>query len=186
MPTRSERDGCSRRTPREDRSPPSTSILTGLLLTLAGCGEPSARELKNRQEFEALLTAIALQNTGELEKDARRLDDRLASGELSDKAYKELQEIIRRRRLATGQGPRRKRTHSARPSPTSSDPREGLVADEDLGIASAADRRDRSAPPACHGGLAFPPASDPASRPDLFHRSKVDPRAIPGASSRST
>jgi hypothetical protein len=70
------------------------TLLAACLLMFAGCGAPSARELKNRQEFEALLTAVSLKNTTELEKDARRIDDRHASGELSDHGYRDLQVII--------------------------------------------------------------------------------------------
>ena len=71
-------------------------FLVALVLSLAltGCGEPSARALKNRQEFEALLTAVALKNETELEKDAKRLDARRASGELSEARFKDIQEII--------------------------------------------------------------------------------------------
>jgi hypothetical protein len=65
-------------------------------LSLAGCGEPSVRELKNRRELEALLTAISLKNQKELDKDIGRIDDRHTSGELSDPSYKRLQEIIRK------------------------------------------------------------------------------------------
>ena len=67
-----------------------------LLLVVAGCGEPSERELKNRRELEALLTAISLKNAKELEKDIKRIDDRHASGELSDDGYKDLQEIVKK------------------------------------------------------------------------------------------
>jgi hypothetical protein len=66
------------------------------VLVLAGCGEPSIRELKNRRELEALLTAISLKNRGELDKDVQRIEDRHASGELSDASYNELREIIRK------------------------------------------------------------------------------------------
>jgi hypothetical protein len=67
-----------------------------LLLALAGCGEPSLNELKNRRELEALLTAVSLKNNKELEKDVKRIEDRHATGELSDAGYKELQEIIKK------------------------------------------------------------------------------------------
>jgi hypothetical protein len=67
-----------------------------LLLALAGCGEPSLRELENRRELEALLTAISLKNKKELGRDIKRIDDRHASGELSDASYKDLQEIVRK------------------------------------------------------------------------------------------
>lgn len=74
-----------------------STLLVGLL-TLGGCAEPSARELKNRQEFEALLTAVSLKNKAELEKDAKRIDDRHASGELSDGGYDDLRAIIKKAR----------------------------------------------------------------------------------------
>jgi hypothetical protein len=62
---------------------------------LAGCSaEPSERELKNRRELEALLTAVSLKNKKELDRDARRIEDRHASGELSEAPYRTLQEII--------------------------------------------------------------------------------------------
>jgi len=67
-----------------------------LVLSLTGCGEPSVRELKNRRELEALLTAISLKNQKELDKDIKRIDDRHASGELSDESYKDLREIIKK------------------------------------------------------------------------------------------
>ena len=67
-----------------------------LMLTAWGCGEPSVRELKNRRELEALLTAISLRNQKELDKDILRIKDRHASGELSDASYKELEEIAKK------------------------------------------------------------------------------------------
>ena len=79
--------------------PPGPIALAALLLALAGCsGEPSPRELRNRQEFEALLTAVALKNATELDKDANRIDERHAAGELSDGSYKQLREIIEKAR----------------------------------------------------------------------------------------
>ena len=71
-------------------------LLAGLILVLAGCsGEPSGRELRNRREVEALLTAISLRSRTELDKDARRIEARHASGELSDVPFRTLQEIIK-------------------------------------------------------------------------------------------
>jgi hypothetical protein len=72
------------------------AVFTGLLLTLAGCGEPSIRERENRRELEALLTAIALRNPKELDKDVGRIEVRHTSGELSDKRYQELRAIFRK------------------------------------------------------------------------------------------
>jgi hypothetical protein len=72
--------------------------LMGVALVLAGCGEPSVRELKNRRELEALLTAISLKNNKELDKDIQRIDERHASGELSDASYEDLIEIIKKAR----------------------------------------------------------------------------------------
>ena len=106
MPTLTEPGGPARprTSPRPRLRATRTAVLAGLLLTLGGCGEPSARELKNRQEFEALLTAIALRSTTELEKDSQRLEARHAMGELSDKVYKELQEIILKARAGDWSG----------------------------------------------------------------------------------
>jgi hypothetical protein len=74
-------------------------LIAGLLVTLAGCsGEPSERELKNRRELEALLTAVSLKNQKELDRDAGRIEARHTSGELSDAPYRTLQEIIKKAR----------------------------------------------------------------------------------------
>src|SRR5262249_16484879 len=74
------------------------ALLIGFLLATSGCGGPSEREYKNRRELEALLTAVSLRNKKELEKDARRTDDRHACGELSDGFHHDLQEIIAKAR----------------------------------------------------------------------------------------
>jgi hypothetical protein len=74
-------------------------VIAGLILALAGCSsEPSQRELKNRGELEALLTAISLKNKPELERDAGRIEARHTSGELSDAPYRTLQEILKKAR----------------------------------------------------------------------------------------
>jgi hypothetical protein len=68
--------------------------LLGFLVSIAGCGEPSEREYKNRRELEAVLTAVSLKNRKELEKDAKRLEDRHTSGELSDASHEQLMKIV--------------------------------------------------------------------------------------------
>jgi len=68
------------------------------LLLLAGCGGPSADERENRKAFEFLLTAVSLKNGKELDKDAKRIEERHAAGQLSDARYQELQEIIQKAR----------------------------------------------------------------------------------------
>jgi hypothetical protein len=73
-----------------------SATLVGLVLS--GCGETSLRELKNRRELEALLTAVSLRNPKELEKDARRIDERHASGELSDTYHESLMAIVTKAR----------------------------------------------------------------------------------------
>lgn len=72
----------------------SAGFVLGLCLLIQGCSEPSARELKNRQEFEFLLTAISLKDKIELENDAKRLDQRHKSGELSDESFQALNTMI--------------------------------------------------------------------------------------------
>ena len=76
-----------------------SATLIGLVTTLPGCGgEPSQRELKNAQAFEALLTAVSLKHEKEVENDAKLIDERHAAGELSDEKYRELAEIIEKAR----------------------------------------------------------------------------------------
>lgn len=64
------------------------------LLVLAGCGGPSDGERENRKTFEFLLTAVSLKNAKELEKDAKRIEERHAAGKLSDARYRDLQAIV--------------------------------------------------------------------------------------------
>lgn len=74
------------------------------LLALAGCGEPSLRERENRRELEALLTAVSLKNTKELERDAQRIEDRHTAGTLSDDGFNALQDIIKKARAGDWAG----------------------------------------------------------------------------------
>ena len=94
MPTHTELPATATGWPFARGGRSRTTLLVWISLTLAGCGEPTLRELKNRRELEALLTAITLKNKKELDKDIRRIDDRHASGELSDESYEDLQAII--------------------------------------------------------------------------------------------
>lgn len=63
------------------------------LMLLAGCGGPSSQERDNRKAFESSLTAITLKNPKELDRDAQRIDERHASGALSDDRHGELRAI---------------------------------------------------------------------------------------------
>lgn len=72
--------------------------LFGLVLATAGCGGPSAREVENARAFEALLSAVSLRNPKELEKDAQRIEERYAAGELSAAKHQDLGEIIAKAR----------------------------------------------------------------------------------------
>jgi hypothetical protein len=66
---------------------------------LVGCsGQPSEREVGNARAFEALLTAVSLKNSAELNKDAALIDARHASGDLSDTKYRDLEDIVERAR----------------------------------------------------------------------------------------
>jgi hypothetical protein len=80
---------------RIERRSARCGIALAMSAALLGCwGEPSERELKNRRELEALLTAISLHNTKELDRDAQRIEERHNSGELSDAPYRSLKEIV--------------------------------------------------------------------------------------------
>ncbi len=84
---------------------PRAKMLIGLVVTLLGCGaEPSERELKNARAFEALLTAVSLKSEKELEKDAKFIEERHASGELSAGKYKEILEIVEKARAKDWEG----------------------------------------------------------------------------------
>jgi hypothetical protein len=76
-----------------------SATLIGLITTFPGCsGEPSQRELKNAQAFEALLTAVSLKHEKEVENDAKLIGERHAARELSDEKYRELGVIIEKAR----------------------------------------------------------------------------------------
>jgi hypothetical protein len=76
------------------------AAMLGLLtVILTGCGwEPSERELKNAQAFEALLTAISLKNHAEFLGDAKLIEGRHAAGDISDDKYQQLKGIIEKGR----------------------------------------------------------------------------------------
>ncbi len=81
------------------------SALLALAAGLAGCGrEPTGREVKNAQAFEALLTAISLKNAKEIEGDAALIEERHTSGQISEGKYKELAEIISKARAKDWSG----------------------------------------------------------------------------------
>ena len=84
--------------PPVTRLPSRAPVLAVLLLALSGCGGPSTEERENRKVFEMLLTAISLKNPKELEKDAKRIDERHAAGILSDARHRDLTEMIERAR----------------------------------------------------------------------------------------
>lgn len=69
-----------------------------LTLVIAGCGGPSSDERENRKTFEMLLTAISIKSLKELEKDAKRLDERRSAGVLSEESHRRLAEIVERAR----------------------------------------------------------------------------------------
>ncbi len=86
-------------TPTETASRLRLALVIGLLLAIAGClGNPSDRELKNRRELEAILTAITIKDRKQLDRDACRIEARHNSGELSDASFKSLDAIIERAR----------------------------------------------------------------------------------------
>ncbi len=91
MPTRTERRKTESAIGRRVRF----SALLALAGVLVGCGgEPTGREVKNAQAFEALLTAISLKNPKEVEGDAKLIEERHTAGEISEGKYKELAALI--------------------------------------------------------------------------------------------
>lgn len=87
---------------------PQLAIVLGLLLAIAGCsGDPSDRELKNRRELEAILTAITIKDRKQLDRDAGRIEARHASGELSDAPFKALNAIVEKARAGDWAGAER-------------------------------------------------------------------------------
>jgi hypothetical protein len=68
------------------------------MVAVLGCGDHSLRQLENRRELEALLTAISLRNKKELDRDIQRIDDRHAKGELSESGFKGLEPIFTKAR----------------------------------------------------------------------------------------
>ena len=101
MPTRTERRTT---TPARKRMVRLSAFLA-LAAILVGCGgEPTGREVKNAQAFEALLTAISLKNAKEVEGDAKLIEERRASGQISEGKYKELAEIISKARAKDWSG----------------------------------------------------------------------------------
>lgn len=65
-----------------------------LLAAFGGCGGPSADERENRKSLEMLLTAISIRSPKEIEKDAKRIDERHLAGVLSDRSHGRLAQII--------------------------------------------------------------------------------------------
>ncbi len=86
------------------------ALVAALLAAIAsvGCGEPSGREVANARAFEALLSAVSLKDPKELEGDARLIEARHASGDLSPGRYRELREIIDRARAKDWGGAERR------------------------------------------------------------------------------
>jgi hypothetical protein len=66
------------------------------------------RQLENRRELEALLTAISLKNMKELGKDAQRIEDRRARGELSEASYRALEDVLKSARNEDWSGAEKK------------------------------------------------------------------------------
>jgi hypothetical protein len=86
---------------------PSRFLVLGfaLAVALSGCGrEPTRREVENARAFEALLTAVSLKNSQELERDARLIEERHAAGDLSARNYEQIAQVIARARAGDWSG----------------------------------------------------------------------------------
>src|SRR5262245_28034819 len=64
------------------------------LLGLAGCSRPSEVERQNRRLRNGLRTAVSTKQSRELDNDEALIDKRHAEGQLSDRSYRTLKEII--------------------------------------------------------------------------------------------
>ncbi len=60
----------------------------------AGCSNPSDESRQNRRVVDAVLTAVTLKNTKELDRDTVLLDKRLADGLLAERHHKAVKAII--------------------------------------------------------------------------------------------
>lgn len=87
---------------RPDRLDWRRAVRSALFLSIApalsGCGGPTVEDVKNARAFEALLTAVALRNLGEVERDVKLIDARHVEGGLSESQYKEISAIIAKAR----------------------------------------------------------------------------------------
>jgi hypothetical protein len=79
-------------------------FVASLFLALGCGGEPSRREVENARAFEALLTAVSLRNAKEFERDAKLIENRHGTGEISDGSYREIAEIIAKGRASDWAG----------------------------------------------------------------------------------
>jgi hypothetical protein len=94
-------------TPSDRRSRAASTAVLALLAF--GCGGgPSDREVANARAFEALLTAVSLRDPKELEADARLIEARHDSGELSDGGHQALGEVIAKARAKDWAGAERR------------------------------------------------------------------------------
>jgi hypothetical protein len=92
------------RIPSETRA----SWVVFLIFCLIGCGGHSDREIQNARTFEALLTAVSLRDSKELEQDAGRIEERHASGGLSEGNYREILQVIDKARARDWAGAERR------------------------------------------------------------------------------
>jgi len=83
---------------------PTAPALFLLTLALAGCGEPSDREVGNARAFEALLTAVSLRDAPALEAASGAIERRHEAGELSGANHGEITAIIARGRARDWSG----------------------------------------------------------------------------------
>ena len=77
----------------------SWGMLVGVL-SLAGCGRPSASERDNRRLLDAILTAVSIRSDKELLQDENLLDQRYADGQLSEDSYQAIKQIVAKARAS--------------------------------------------------------------------------------------
>jgi hypothetical protein len=73
-------------------------VMFVMVLSLGGCGGPSAAERDNRRLLDAILTAVSIRSKKELLQDEKLLEQRYADGQLSEESYEAIKQTLAKAR----------------------------------------------------------------------------------------